>query len=376
MYPKIKMINDDQCIIVIIQISRGTQACRGHSNREKAWPWCSATGKLSSNFESVIRIKAPREPLPDRSEPIWAKNYLFPPLQSAYRPKHETALMKVFDNANMAADDGTVNLVVLLDFSVAFNTVDHDFDSSRPVWIRQWSRRVVPELPAGLVVCRRGWQDHILNNQTELQFSTGLNSRTVAVCPLRGRVTTGVGATWCFLPRLLTEADKQLGLPDSTTIVASTSVSNLGVQIDENLRMDEQVMMCRRSCYYHMRRIRQVRHLLDSSSLHALVVACVLGRIDYCNSLYAGCKQTVLQGLQWVQSTAARLLTGSGWLKSALPLMRDLHWLPVSSRKQYKLCTLTYNVHAGYCGWLPQGFVSSVWRYCSMIVVPEVWPVI
>ena len=119
--------------------------------------------------------------------------------------------------------------------------------------------------------------------------------------------------------------------------------------------------MCRRSCYYHMRRIRQVRHLLDSSSLRALVVAFVLGRIDYCNSLYAGCTQTVLQGLQRVQSTAARLLTGSGRLESAVPLMRELHWLPVSSRIRYKLCTLMYDVVHGTA----PGYLVDLCRPCG-----------
>ena len=49
----------------------------------------------------------------------------FPPLQSAYCPKHstETALLKVLDDAYVAADDGKVTLVVLLDFSAAFDTV-------------------------------------------------------------------------------------------------------------------------------------------------------------------------------------------------------------------------------------------------------------
>ena len=73
-------------------------------------------------------------------------------------------------------------------------------------------------------------------------------------------------------------------------------------------------------------------NLQNSSSLCALVVAFVLGRIDDCNSLYAGCTQTVLQGLQRAQSTAARLLTGTGRLKSALPLMRDLHFLPYRAK--------------------------------------------
>ena len=34
-------------------------------------------------------------------------------------------------------------------------------------------------------------------------------------------------------------------------------------------------------------------------------------------------------------------------LESAVPLMRELHWLPVSSRIRYKLCTLMYDVVHG-----------------------------
>ena len=56
--------------------------------------------------------------------------------------------------------------------------------------------------------------------------------------------------------------------------------------------------MCRSSCYHHLRRIRQLRHLLDSSSLPALVVAFVLGRLDYCNRLYTlAARRLFLQGL-------------------------------------------------------------------------------
>jgi len=55
------------------------------------------------------------------------QNKLFPPLQSAYRPRHstETALIKIMNDALLAADQGMVTLVVLLDYSAAFDTVDH-----------------------------------------------------------------------------------------------------------------------------------------------------------------------------------------------------------------------------------------------------------
>ena len=55
-------------------------------------------------------------------------NDLFPVLQSAYRHKHsiETALLKVTNDILLNMNDQRVTLLLLLDLSVAFDTVDHD----------------------------------------------------------------------------------------------------------------------------------------------------------------------------------------------------------------------------------------------------------
>ena len=55
-------------------------------------------------------------------------NDLFPVLQSAYRPKHsiETALLKVTNDILLKMNDQRVTLLLLLDLSAAFDTVDHN----------------------------------------------------------------------------------------------------------------------------------------------------------------------------------------------------------------------------------------------------------
>jgi len=96
-----------------------------------------------------------------------------------------------------------------------------------------------------------------------------------------------------------------------------------------------------------MRRIRQLCRLVDRDTLHTLDRLLVLGRLDYCNGLLAGCTSSTLHRLQHVLDAAARLVCGAPARTHARPLLKQLHWLPINSRIQYKLCTLMFDVQHG-----------------------------
>ena len=53
---------------------------------------------------------------------------LFPPTQSAYREGHftETDLQRVYNDISLALDKGEEAILMLVDYSAAFDTINHD----------------------------------------------------------------------------------------------------------------------------------------------------------------------------------------------------------------------------------------------------------
>ena len=63
----------------------------------------------------------------------------------------------------------------------------------------------------------------------------------------------------------------------------------------------------------------------------------------YNNSLlYHGLPASAVSRLQSVQNHAARLLTRTGYRNHIVPVLRDLHWLPVTERIKYKILVIVY----------------------------------
>ena len=85
------------------------------------------------------------------------------------------------------------------------------------------------------------------------------------------------------------------------------------------------VRMDAKSAFFHIRNISQVRRYLSIESTKTLVHAFVTSRIDNCNALLYGLPSYLVQRLQYVLNSAARLIFLSRKADHITPLLIDLH---------------------------------------------------
>ena len=144
-------------------------------------------------------------------------------------------------------------------------------------------------------------------------------------------------------------------------VAAAQRARNLGVVMEQTLSMDHHIQNLCRAALAQLRNIADVRHCLTGGAAETLVHAFVTSRLDYCNALFYGISTTSMRKLQYVQNSAARILTGAGKRQHITPVLRDLHWLPVDYRIRFKLLLLT---HKALYGTSPQ-YLRNLLSVCT-----------
>ncbi|KAF7243910.1 Nudix hydrolase 20, chloroplastic [Varanus komodoensis] len=266
------------------------------------------------------------------------------PFQFSFRPGYgnESALVALYDDLCREKDRGSASLLVLLDLSAAFDTIDHGILLDRLAGLGvggtalQWFRSYlngrfqkvvlgdygsapwqlchgVPQgsilspllfniymKPLGKVIRRCGLRSHQYADDTQLYLSFSTNPGE-AVAVLNRCLAEVMG--WMRANKLKLNPDKTEVLLvggsgfgeggfnlvlNGVALPLRDKVRSLGVLLDPELSLEAQATVVARSAFLQLRLIHQLRPYLEYDCLATVTHALVTSRLDFCNALYLG----------------------------------------------------------------------------------------
>ena len=271
-------------------------------------------------------------------------------MQSAYRQNHstETALLKVHSDILSAVDNGCVVVLVLLDLTAAFDTIDHGILLSRLMhrfgvtgaaldWLRSYlaDRKQLVRIgsdnssptsvpfgvpqgsvlgpllftayitPLGDLIRKYGLEYHLYADDMHIyvSFPPDGDEQPDALNCLDSRLEAIV--KWSqsnFLklndqkPDVVVFGNKHK-LPlmkdiritiGGSTMNSSSQARNIGVIFDSTLSMTNHISTICRTAYMHLHNISRIRRYITPEATKSLVHAFIMSRLDYGNALLAG----------------------------------------------------------------------------------------
>ena len=315
--------------------------------------------------------------------------------QSAYKSHHstETALVKFQNDILKAIDNNRSVISLLLDLSAAFDIVDHSILLSRLQnrlgirnialkWFHSYlhsreqfvsvdgiesSKKHLPYgLPQGSVLGpllyslytsplarKHSIPFHLYADDTQLYLSFTSNcpnhlpSTKIAV----ELCVKDIG-DWMLRNKLKLNQDKTELLVISSknrprrpldyirvgeeVIKFGEQARNLGAGFDQYLDFKEHVKITCESAFFRIRTIAKIKRYLSQSTTEARVHAYITLFLDYCNTLRYGLPKYLINRLQLLQNSAARLVTLTRRQEHITLILRSLIWLPVHYRIIFK----------------------------------------
>ncbi|CAM4325934.1 unnamed protein product [Leuciscus chuanchicus] len=239
----------------------------------------------------------------------------------------ETALIKITNDLLLADDNGLITVLIFLDLSAAFDTVPHT------ILLHRLSELI------SLSGTALSWLRSCLTDRK--QFIT-LNGSNSDLAPANHGVPQGSFAAVHHLHTTPRKIGDLALVVDGCSISPSPEVRNLGIILDSTLSFRSYINNITKAAFYHLRNISRLRSSLTDSVTETLIHAFITSRLDYCNGVLSGLPTKALSRLQYVQNSAARVLTNTKPWQHITPIIQQLHWLPVKSRITYKILLLTY----------------------------------
>lgn len=336
-------------------------------------------------------------------------NEILPPLQSGFRKGRSTstALAHVVDDILCAHDKGEGTILVLLDFSRAFDSINiqmllsklryYGFDDNTVKWFEgyltnrvqcveiknndgsvkrsRWSsvNRGVPQGSilgpilfslgsADITKCIVNCKYHIYADDVQLYLSFKPQNTESAV----GLINEDLEriATWCKVNSLsinvektkfilfgskhkiksIEEARPLLKL-NGQAVERVREVRNLGVVMDENLRFEKHTSNVVRQCFYRLKVLYRIRDSISTDVRIRLCESLVLSKFNYADVVTGPRLLVRTQKLiQRVQNACARYCFIIPYRAHVTPFLNASSILKMNYRRQLHFATLLFNL--------------------------------
>ncbi|KAJ8733365.1 hypothetical protein PYW08_001663 [Mythimna loreyi] len=332
-----------------------------------------------------------------------SSNSLLSPYQSGFRPGHSTVttLVKITDDIRLAMENKCLTILVLLDFSSAFNSVDFDIllgilsslNVSAPAieWFKSYLRGrsqsvrsdedssdwcdLAAGVPQGGVlspllfsvfinaiikVLTSNYHLYADDLQLYRHFKVGELAETVAAInndleninkwaksfglllnPTKSQALI-VGGRY-----MLSQLDHQSLPPvvyDSVPILYSKSAKNLGVHIDTKLSWDVHIADVSKRVFYSFQSLKRLQKFLPFHTKVTLAQSLLLPLIDYADVCFLDATEVLLNKLERLQNLCIRFIFGLRKYDHVSEFRAKLKWLPIRRRRDTHILSLLYTV--------------------------------
>ncbi|PZC74075.1 hypothetical protein B5X24_HaOG208392 [Helicoverpa armigera] len=336
-------------------------------------------------------------------------NNILPEFQSGFRKGRgtATALLDVVGNILEARDRGEGSILVLLDFSRAFDAINtnlllskltyYGFDSDAVDWFKSYltdrsqfvqiqkedgSTLSSPPLP----VCRGVPQGSILGPllyilysadvthsfrncryhmyADDIQLYTSFKGDDVASAVQRMNEDLHRVVTWSEENSLLLNPLKSkfmvLGTKKQVASILNAKpeivirgnkieqveqVCSLGLTLDPQLHFEPHINSTVRNCFYRLRVLYSIRKFLSVPLRKLLVDTLVLSKFNYCDTVYGPCLLARTERLiQRIQNACARFCVNIPRRHHVTPYINKLNLLRMDARRKLHLASLMFGV--------------------------------
>ena len=335
-----------------------------------------------------------------------AINNIHDKFQSAYRPgfSTETAFIRITVDILFALDNKCFTALIMIDMSAAFDTIDHNIllhrlshhfgiNNSVLSWFCSYlnnrshcvdvnkiisrsfqlfsgvpqSSVLAPILftlyikPLTSIISKFGFSYHFYAD--DVQFYATFDADKTLDANVLTKCLKAVEQWLCYNKLKLNNSKTQCILFSRTCkqsssvanafstvdfpLTSSICVKNLGVLLDSNLSMKGQIKSIIKKCFFNIRNIGKIRKYLVEDSCEMLVNNLFISHLDYCNALYHGLPDCLLNQLQRVQNTAAKLVLCIRKSAHITPVLMKLHWLLVQQRVKFKILMQVFKIFNG-----------------------------